>query len=88
MCLGAARIQSAQANSGGDMTSGGFAARVQGAADRNVKSESPSSTYSGDGGHSSKGQGTASSNTSLSGSEKMFGTLAIHIIPPFGMSRE
>ncbi|KAI4605945.1 hypothetical protein J4E83_010371 [Alternaria metachromatica] len=32
----ASRIQSGQAKSGGDMSSGGFAARAQGAGDRNA----------------------------------------------------
>ncbi|KAI4913068.1 uncharacterized protein J4E92_009940 [Alternaria infectoria] len=32
----ASRIQSANAKSGGDMSSGGFAARAQGAGDRNA----------------------------------------------------
>ncbi|KAJ5733031.1 hypothetical protein N7533_013478 [Penicillium manginii] len=66
----AARIQSSQAKSGGDMSSGGFAARAQSAGDRNVKSESASFiSYSSE--QSFKGQGTpASSKSPTSGSEK------------------
>ncbi|KAE9988647.1 hypothetical protein EG328_008664 [Venturia inaequalis] len=43
----ASKIQSTQDKSGGDMTSGGFAARAQGAADRNAKNNAGTNAQSG-----------------------------------------
>ncbi|RAH86021.1 hypothetical protein BO86DRAFT_406448 [Aspergillus japonicus CBS 114.51] len=54
------RIQSSQAKGGGDMSSGGFAARAQAAGDRHASSAStsPGAAYSSSG---SSQQGTAGS---------------------------
>ncbi|GAM88642.1 hypothetical protein ANO11243_066760 [Dothideomycetidae sp. 11243] len=49
----ASRVQSTQAKSGGDMSSSGFAARAQGAGDRNANQ----SGGAGGGGHTSANSG-------------------------------
>ncbi|KAI0005247.1 hypothetical protein F4779DRAFT_52334 [Xylariaceae sp. FL0662B] len=60
----ASRIQSSQAKSGGDMTSGGFAARAQSAGDRNQNASASAGQQnvgSGTGGQSGNNGGPTSS---------------------------
>ncbi|KAJ5094466.1 hypothetical protein N7456_010327 [Penicillium angulare] len=65
----AARIQSGQAKSGGDMSSGGFAARAQGAADRHAHAAQGSQPSNNSGGNAGAGKGgsAGSSNTGAQG---------------------
>ncbi|KAH0556867.1 hypothetical protein GP486_005346 [Trichoglossum hirsutum] len=64
----AARIQSTQAKAGGDMTSGGFAARAQAAADRNANAAGSGNSRGGSSTGGSGGSKQGSSGGSKSGS--------------------
>ncbi|CAL5872473.1 uncharacterized protein PFLUO_LOCUS6737 [Penicillium psychrofluorescens] len=65
----ASRIQSSQAKSGGDMSSGGFASRAQAAGDRDANTSSGSSgQQGGNTGGSTTGNTGSSSGAQGSGS--------------------